>query len=130
VTARDDRASAVLVSLPFARLFPEADGAINALDRQQLALLYRPIPAGSSIPVTPEAVVTTSIDNWFVIDYRQRVPRPMNAQEWRILRNLFQVWKRSRRLSARNARLNAELSRRFGNALRARTRRPQDLYVR
>ncbi len=57
VTVRDDRSSALLVALPFGRLFPETDGALEALDRQQLALLYRPIPAGSGIPQTPTEVV-------------------------------------------------------------------------
>lgn len=130
MTARDDRASAILVALPFARLFPEADGTITAADRQQLALLYRPIPVGAAIPVTPVEVVNTSIDNWFVIDYTQRRTRPINAFEWRVLRNLFEVWTRSRKLAIRNERLNAALSRKFGKGLEPRMRKPGDLYAR
>ncbi|MCC6196786.1 MAG: hypothetical protein IT518_20220 [Burkholderiales bacterium] len=129
MTVRDDRSSALLVALPFGRLFPETDGALEALDRQQLALLYRPIPAGSGIPQTPTEVVNSSIDNWHVIDYWQRRTRPITSIEWRFLKQVFDVWRRSDRKARRDERLRRALERRFTRDLTPRRRRVGDLYV-
>ena len=133
MTARDDRSSALLVALPFGRIFPESDGVVDALDRQQLGLLYRPIPAGAPVPVTPEEVVnSTTIDNWFVTDYRTMRPRRISQAEYAFLRQLFAVWKRSERDRRAAARLHRALERKFSASLvpRRARRTVKDLYAR
>lgn len=133
MTARDDRSSALLVALPFGRIFPETDGAIGALDRQQLGLLYRPIPVDAPLPVTPDAVINgTTIDNWYVTDYRTMRPRRISTAEYAFLRQLFAVWKRSQRDTRAAARLHRTLERKFSaNVVPRRPRRTvRDLYAR
>lgn len=133
MSAREDRSSALLVALPFARIFPGSDGTIDALDRQQLGLLYRPIPASAPLPETAAEVInSTGIDNWFVTDYSSMRPRRLTAAEYAFLRQVFAVWKRSERDRRASERLQRSLERKFSaNLVPRRGRRTvRDLYAR
>lgn len=68
---------------------------------------------GAPPPVTVEELVSTSIDNWFVIDYRVRKMRPINAQEWRQLKQLFAAIQRGEREKAQHARADERHAGRF-----------------
>jgi hypothetical protein len=85
------------------------------------------IEHAESAPISE--VVNTSIEQWYVIDYRQRVRRPVNAKEWEILRGIFVVWKRSRAKAIRDTREHQALMKRFAKGLTPR-RTAGDLYVR
>jgi hypothetical protein len=130
MSARDDRSSALLVALPFGRIFPDADGALDSFDRQQLALLYRPLPVGAAIPETAAQVVNSSIENWYVIDYSQERTRPLSPIEWRFLKEVFAIWRRSERKHQRDERLRRALERRFSRDLTPKRRTVRDLYAR
>lgn len=52
MNTKDNRASAIHISLPFRGLLPQP-GTLDQADRQQIAFMYRGISAGGETPEEP-----------------------------------------------------------------------------
>lgn len=88
--------------------------------------------AGGAAPTPPVvAVVNSSIDQWFAVDYRARNKRrKLTPVEWAWLQEVLKVWKRSERQAKRDMREHRRLEQIFSKGLTPpRRRTPKDLYA-
>lgn len=86
--------------------------------------------AGSAPGLPPPPViqvVSSSVDQWYAIDYRSRRKRELTTEEWRVLQQMFTIWRRSRKRTLRELGINIRLERRFSEAITPRFT-PRDLY--
>lgn len=95
--------------------------------------LGSPVAYGLTIedvgPTTPIAALeSTTIDQWFVIDFRQRAQMPVNAKQWAFIRGMIRVWKRSNRKLLRDTREFQAIERSFLRDLTANIT-TRDLYA-
>jgi len=78
---------------------------------------------------TPVSTIAAAgIEQWYVIDFRQRAQMPVNAKQWAFLRNVIRVWKRSNRKLLRDTREFQAIERSFMRDMTAH-RTVKDLYA-
>ena len=130
MNTRNNRSSAIGIGLGAPRVLPNPDGALDQGDRQQLARMYRAILAAQAAAAPEQPLVRTGIEATYATDYSPLRRRKLTRQDRRLLRQIFEIQRRSRRRDRTSAADRAELEKIVAQLAGPQRRTTKDLYAR